>query len=519
MKLNLKLIIGAVLSFLTVTNVQAGKDPRPNILLITVDDMNWNSVGVYGQELDNITPNIDKLAAEGKRFQYAYVQSPNCSPSRGVIQTGKYPHSSGMRGFYYVDYKDMTLQSVLSDHGYFTAVLNKATDTSLSPKMENAWDFKGKFKKDGKRNPLNYSSTFEEILKASDNSGKPFYCVVNIADPHKLFYNDPGTKKEGYVDPTPSKLYKNSEVTIPDFLPNHPKIKQEVTNYYNSVKRADDCMGAVMSVLEEKGKKENTIVIFLSDHGMALPFAKSSCYENGVRTPFIVSWPGNIKANSVVKDQLVSAVDVMPTLLEILGIDEPDYLQGRSFKTILDGKKDKGRSEYVFTEFNENAGGIARPIRGVLSSKYNYVFNPWSTGEIEFVSAAMYHTSYKVMANILSKNDPAVKERVNYLKYRRVEEFYDLEKDPDALHNLIDDPQYQEEINKMRNALEGWMKETGDYTLFAFQNRNNNDALKSFMKEEEAQAKQRATTLKWKRYKNSEGPTKKRTKLYTISSK
>lgn len=494
------------------------KNPTPNILLVTVDDMNWNSVGAYGCTLNNITPNIDQLAQAGKVFNYAYVQSPNCSPSRGVIQSGMYPHSSGMRGFYYVDFKHKSLPEVLADNGYFTAVINKATDTSLSPKMLESWDLNKKFKSSDKRNAQKYEETFNEVLNTVKKEQKPFYCVINIADPHKLFFNDPGTKKESYVDPLPSYIYEKKEIVIPPFLPQHPKVKQEVTNYYNSVKRADDCFGAVMKVLDEQKMRDNTLIIFLSDHGMALPFAKTSLYQNGVRTPWIMSWKGKIKEDSKEEDYLVSAVDLMPTILDILNIKEGQHLQGQSFKKVLEENKSAKSDKYVVVEYNENAGGIPRPMRGVINQKYNYVFNPWATGKYTFKSAAQSHTSYKVMKK-MSETDPAIKARYDYLNKRTLEEFYDLEKDPEALNNLIDDPAYQDVIKEMQAELMAWMEKTDDYLLEAFENKSNVEFLNKVMAKEIKDANQRAATLKWKRFKNSAGGTGKHTALYKMPSK
>lgn len=491
---------------------------KPNILLVTVDDMNWNSVGVYGCELNNITPNIDQLAKAGKKFNYAYVQSPNCSPSRGAIQSGMYPHSSGMRGFYYVDFKHQSLPEVLSKNGYYTAVINKATDTSLSPKMIDNWDFNKKFQGDEKRNHINYNQSFNELMLKVKKENKPFYCVVNIADPHKLFFNDPGTKKDNYTDPKPSSLYTKQDISIPPFLPIHPKVKQEMTNYYNSVKRADDCFGAIMTSLKENNMDENILVIFLSDHGMALPYAKSSCYQNGVKTPWIMSWAGKITPNSIENEHMVSAVDIMPTILDIIGIEKGDHLQGSSFKPLLEDKKLPKRKEYVFVEFNENAGGTPRPIRGVFSKKYNYIFNVWATGDYTFKSAAQSHTSYKVMKK-MSETNEEVKSRFDYLNYRTIEELYDVENDPNSLHNLINDPNYKDVIKELQSEMLGWMINTDDYLLKAFQNKENKKTLNKVMEFEIREASKRAASLKWKRYKNSAGGTGKNTQLYPMPSK
>lgn len=502
-----------LITVLICHSAYAKKSPKPNILFITVDDMNWNSLGVYGCKVPNISPNIDKLAKGGLRFEKAYVQAPNCSPSRGVFQSGQYPHTSGMRGFFFVDKNDATLPEILRQNGYFTGVINKATDTSFSKDYSKYWNFNKKFTGKTKRLATAYKEGMREFLAAQAKADKPFYCVVNIADPHKLFFNDPGTKKEGVVDPAPSYIYKPKDVEVPAFLPKHPNIRKEMTNYYNSVKRADDCFAAVMAELKKSGKEENTLIVFISDHGMALPYAKSSVYENGVRTPWIMKWGNKIKP-SVDKEHLVSAIDFMPTILDAVNIKQPKFMQGQSILPIVNGKKQADR-DMVFVEFNENAGGTPRPIRGIHTKKFNYVFNSWATGKYEFKSAAQSHTSYKVMKK-LSKTDADVKKRFDYLNFRAVEELYDLENDPDALHNLINDPKYADEVKAMRKAMEKWMKETNDYLLPAFLAKDNKAKLNELMEIEEEKGRQRAETLQWKRYKNIAGGTGKNKALFVV---
>ncbi|MBB6462629.1 sulfatase family protein [Flammeovirga kamogawensis] len=515
----MKSIYNSLLLFVFLTasiNTFADKKPseKLNILFITVDDMNWDSPGIYGNKIKSISPNIDGLAEGGIRFQHAYVQSPNCSPSRGVFQSGLYPHTSGMRGFYFVDLPHETLPQILLKEGYYTGVINKAIDSSFSPDFDDTWNYYDKIDGKEKRIPSTYYKHMNKFFSEAKKNKKPFYGVVNIADPHKLFYNDPGTQKEGYVNHPPSIIYKKNEVEIPEFLPNHPKIQQEITNYYNSVKRADDCLGAVLASLKNAGAEKNTIVIFVSDHGMALPFAKSSCYQNGVKTPWIIKWPGKIKQNTVEKEMMISAVDFMPTVLDILSINKPEHLQGISFLPTLEGKKQK-QTELVFTEFNENAGGTPRPIRGIHSKKYNYVFNSWATGDLIFKSAAQSHASYKTMKQ-MAQTDIDVKRRFDYLNHRAVEELYDLEKDPNALNNLIDDPKYADIVRQMRGEMQNWMENTDDYLLTAFLAKEDKAKLAELMAKEEKEAYFRASSLKWKRHKNTSGKTKGHTKLYIV---
>ena len=483
---------------------------QPNILLITLDDMNWDSVGAYGNILSEISPHMDGLAKEGVLFQKAYVVTSNCSPSRCAMQSGLYPHQTGVRGFYYVEPEHKTLPEILKGNNYQTGIINKAPDTSLSPDLERYWDVTLGFNGTTKRSAVAYSKQMSAFLSKVEE--KPFYCVVNVADPHKPFFNDAIAKKKGYDKFKPSKFYDKSSVEIPDFLPENPKIRQEITNYYNSVKRGDDCVGAVLNILQSSKYEANTIVILISDHGMPLPYAKSSVYENGVRVPLIVKWPNKVKTGIVNTIDLVSAIDIAPSILEMANVKVPNYLEGKSFVNHLN-TGNGSLHDYIFAQFDENAGGTPRPSRTVINNKYGYIFNPWATGEFEFKSAASSHTSYKAM-KALANQDTEIKKRFDTWLYRSVEELYDYDKDPDALHNLIEDPAYKEVVNVLRRAMLEQMKKTADYTLSAFVNKDDKDYLNKWMKKEMQEANQRAKSIQWKRSKNSNGPTENNNQLY-----
>ncbi|PTX61743.1 N-sulfoglucosamine sulfohydrolase [Kordia periserrulae] len=497
------------------TETAKKEQSQPNILLITLDDMNWNSPAIHGGDIPNITPHIDKLATSGVMFQNAYVQAPNCSPSRVVIQTGLYPHQSGMRGFFFVENTINTLSVLLKENGYYTGVLNKKSDTSIHPDYDAFWDTHSSFTGDKKRCATVYGDEFEGFLKNARQTNKPYYCVLNIADPHKPFFNDDISKKQGFDNCPPSTIYGLNEVTVPEFLPETPKIKQQILNYYNSVKRGDDCVGEVLKVLKTNKDFDNTIVILLSDHGMPFPYAKSTVYQNGLKTPLIVSWPKQLKP-FVNKNSLVSAIDIAPTLLDITGISKPSEMTGNSFLRALKTDEENKESTYVFGQYDENAGGIPRPSRTAISKRYGYIFNPWATGEYKFISASTHQLTYKQMKK-LATTDEAVKKRFNFWLYRSVEEFYDYEKDPNALHNLINHPDYKEIIEIHRTALQQHMMQTNDYTLAAFNEKENVSFLNNWMKSEVEAATIRSKTIKWKRGKNHLGSTKNNSKLFNVA--
>tara|TARA_B100002019_G_scaffold125566_1_gene108205 strand:+ start:1234 stop:2775 length:1542 start_codon:yes stop_codon:yes gene_type:complete len=505
------LLLG-ILGFIVYSLSAEESSSRPNILFITMDDMNYDSINSYGSEIENISPNIDSLAEGGFRFTHAYNQTSSCVPSRITYLTGLYPHNSGILSFYNLGTKIDYLPSLLRESGYYTACVNKPRDSSPTDNYNAYWDYHMIMKGAPKRNAYNYAEHFEKTLKAAKAKEKPFFCVVNIADPHKPFFNDPSGIKQGFDAYAPSKIYTTEEVSIPKFLPEHPKIREQMRNYYNSVKRGDDCVGAILETLEKSGLSDNTVIVFVSDHGMPLPYAKSSLYPDGLRTPWIMKWPGKIQAGGKDSEHLVSAIDFMPTILDIAGLPKPETLPGRSTLPLINGEKDPNRKT-VFAEFNDNAGGLAFPMRAVHTKDFLYIFNAWGTNENKFVSAATWHRSEGVIKG-MAKNNPAVAKRYDFLIHRCVEEFYDLRTDPHALNNLIDASSQQERIDTFRQELKTWMIEHDDYLIDAFAVREDKTKLQKIYKKLDAESLKRAETLQWKRYKNRAGGTGKNSKLY-----
>jgi N-sulfoglucosamine sulfohydrolase len=417
-----------------------------------------------------------------------------------------------MRGFFNVKADFKTLPELLRENDYVTGVLNKPRDSSLTDDYDKYWDYHKILLNHEKRTASNYSRNADEFFQFATDAGKPFYLVVNIADPHKPFFADPKAEQPEFDKAPPSKVYSPGEVIIPGFLPNHPAIRKEMCNYYSSVKRGDDCVGAVLRSFHNSGLTNNTVIMFVSDHGMPLPYAKSSLYPDGVRTPWIVAWPGVAKPGSLDREHIISAVDFMPTILELAKVPAPDGLEGRSFATILSGKHSTDRDR-VFTEFNESAGGVPFPMRAVHSKDHVYVFNAWGSGNHDFVCAANWYSAYNIIKKLAS-TDAAVKERFDHLNHRVVEELYDTRTDPHALTNRIADPAYAEVADSLRREMERWMRDTDDYLLPAFLARADEDELDRFMEQEDAAALKRASTLQWKRWKNRSGSTENRTALF-----
>ncbi len=482
---------------------------QPNILLLTVDDMSCDSVGVFGSKLANTTPNMDKLASQSLRFAHAHVTVGNCMPCRNVMLSGLYSHNNKVEGFYQV--KDPGwphLVDLMKRVGYFTGIRGKVSHSA--PYQPYAWDADLDTLPDGSKghikDPKSYGiSTTDGIAKAKA-AGKPFCLVVNISDPHKPFWSK---AKGGGKDPyTPSRIFKASEVPIPGFLFDDPQVREELALYYSSVRRADDCVGQVLAALKASGEADNTVVMFMSDHGMPLPFAKTQLYHHSTHTPWMVRWPGVTKAGSVDKEHMISAVDFLPTILDITGAPHPKRLDGRSYLPLLKGGTQEGR-DHVIKEYNENAGRSRDPMRGVQTKKYLYLFNPWSNGERVFATATTGTVTYRRMVDLASSSK-SLSARLDLYKHRVPEELYDVTKDPDCLVNLINQPKHQAELKELRAKLDAWMVRSKDPMLEAFRKRENAGFVEAYVQklEKESSArrgnkpKRKTGLIKWTLPKN-----------------
>ncbi|NBQ58591.1 MAG: heparan N-sulfatase, partial [Opitutaceae bacterium] len=299
---------------------------------------------------------------------------------------------------------------------------------------------------------------------------------LNISDPHKPFYNEDGQPEVN----KPSRVYKPAEITVPGFLPDDPKIREELALYYSTVRRGDDSLGAIFRALQESGEDARTLIIFLSDHGMPLPFAKTQLYFQSTRTPLMVRWPGVTKPATVDDRHLVSAVDLLPTLLEIISVPAPAGFDGRSFAPVLRGETQAGR-DFIVAEYNENFEGHRHPMRSIITRDYGYIFNPWSNGTRVMTTATKGTATYRRIV-ALAKTDPAVAARLDLFEHRVPEELFNYATDPDALQNLVADPAHRAPRDTLIAKLDAWMVQTRDPMISVFRARHDLAAREAYMK-------------------------------------
>ncbi|MCK6474263.1 MAG: sulfatase [Planctomycetes bacterium] len=445
---------------------RAGGD-RPNILLITADDLNWDCTGYNGCPLPGVTPHLDKLASEGMRFERMHVTSPVCQPSRQTLLTGLYPHNNGGRGFLPIKKGVKTLPALLRKAGYRNYVLSKVDH--MAPEKAFAWD-KTVDTDDLRhgRDPKRYYEKVRDCIKDARGDKKPFFIVANSNDPHRPFAGSEDEERKIGKNrfPDPPKTFRAADVPVPGFLPDVPNVRKEVAQYLGSVSRLDATAGQVLKALKESGQDANTIVIFLSDHGMPFPFAKTTCYRAGTRTPMLVRWPDRIKPGSTDAEHFISGIDFMPTLLEAAGLPVPEDLDGRSFLPVLGGEKQADRT-WAMTVVEKTSRQEPFPTRAIQDARYAYLFNSWPDGKTKFLNESMSGLTFKAMEKA-AETDEQLAARVKHFRYREVEEFYDLESDPHSLKNLFGDPKHDAEIKRLKTTLRQEMERSKDPELSAF---------------------------------------------------
>lgn len=458
-----------------------------NVLFFTADDMNHDSTAVFGGPIKDLTPNVDRLAAEGLRFEHAYSTVAVCQPVRQIMQTGLYPHRNGSMGFFPIKPDVRTLNEQMRDAGYLIARYGKGLH--LQPSEKFCVDVEDDTIS---RHPSKLAEVTRQIIRSAREQGRPFFHNVHCYDPHRPFIGINGPADLAGGEP-PSRWIKPEEITeVPCFLEDLPEIRRELAAYYTNVRRMDDALGAVLAVLKEEGMADNTLVVFYGgDHGMSFPFAKSNNYENSSRGALIVRWPGVTKPGAVDRDHMVSTLDFTPTFLEALKLPAIPKIDGRSFLPALQGEKMKGW-DCVFTFYNAAFGNNWLPMRCIRTRERSYIWNAWSNGKKTYQTENMAGLTWKAMLAAAETN-PAIKARTELNSFRVPEEFYDLTTDRCERANLIADPKHQFEIESMRQQLLTLMRVTSDPFAEAFANRDNKDLVPAVLEKlrEEYQGKKR----------------------------
>jgi arylsulfatase A-like enzyme len=414
---------------------------KPNVVLFISHDTGA-SASCEGGSID--TPNLDRVAKNGVRFTNHFSTAPQCTPSRGCLITGKYPHSNGLMGLtnygWNLPEHNQTIPKILSQIGYSTHLIGlqheHAKAESLGyEEISDRMDF-----------PYIASEVIpkaEEFLqRMSDKKQSPFYTSIGVFDTHRPF---PFLEEEEYAGP------------IPDYIPDHPASRRDFGRFLLSLKNLDNAVGRVLTCLEETGLVENTLFLFTVDHGPAFPRTKCTMYDPALKTTLLMQWRGHIRKNQTV-NSLISNVDILPTLFDLLEIPISSEVQGQSFAPLLfEDDAEATMRSHVFSEMTHHDIGY-NPMRAIRTDQYKYIRN--------FISLPfLFEVPNDVIQSDSMKGFLEVFGEDKYNKPRPEEELYDLKADPLEHMNLAADSEFFDIKERLRKLLEWWMQSTKDPIL------------------------------------------------------
>jgi arylsulfatase A-like enzyme len=412
----------------------------PNIVLVHCHDLGRH-LGCHGRGVE--TPHIDALARDGVRFDRQFCTAPQCSPSRGSLLTGTHPQRHGLLGLSHLgwdlDPDRPTLPELLSAAGYTTQHVGMRED---HPPGKLGFEAR----EESSTRARDVADLFADLLPGLAEDS-PFLASLGFSEPHRPYEVD-------YVDEY--DYYHPENVDVPPYLPDSRGVREDVAALNALVTATvDRAVGRIRESIERAGVAEETVVVFTTDHGLALPRAKGAPYDPGIEAALIVSGPGF--EEGAVRDELLSNVDVMPTLLACAGVEAPADLDGRSFLPLLEGE-DYDSRERVFASMTWHDG--YNPMRVVRSERYKYVRSFADLPRV-FLPGDVFR----------SPSGRELREQY-YTENRPAEELYDLRDDPEETENLLPDRRVFEErpagnppLDRFRGELRAWMESVGDPLL------------------------------------------------------
>ncbi|MFP4502977.1 MAG: sulfatase [Candidatus Hydrogenedentota bacterium] len=416
---------------------------KRNVLLYVVDDQGRDDAGCYGNPVID-TPGLDRLAENGVRFNNAYCSSPSCSASRSCILTGMHNHATGQYGHmhsynHFVSFDNLvSLPKRLGGHGYRTISAGKY---HVAPKEVYPFDTFVP----GAKTPADLAENCRKHIAA--DSDQPFFLYFCTTEPHRPFKH----QTEDEVDP--------AAVIVPPYLPDTQACRKELALYYASVRQADRGLERLLDMLDETGHWEDTLVIYISDNGIAFPGAKTCVYEPGVNLPCVVRDPRNTRTG-VATGAFSSWADIAPSICDWAGISvEPGAMHGRSFLDVLDDETPTGwDTVYGSHTFHEIT--MYYPMRWLREDNWKLIWN--IAHDLPFPFASDLYAS-KTWQDVLDQNREMYGPRpVEKYLHRDEFELYDLASDPNEVENLAEHPDHAETVTRLKKKLREFQQNTGD---------------------------------------------------------
>ena len=416
-------------------------DNRPNILWISTEDHN-PIIGAYGDEFAH-TPNLDRMADEGIVYQNAFVSSPICAPARSAIITGMHATSLGtqnLRSSIEIPEFIKTLPELMREHGYYTSN-NQKTDYNFDP--SGRWD----------------ESSNQAHWRNRKSDVQPFFSVFNLMDSHESRTN---RYDQELFEPLDERRNPD-EVVLPPFFPDTKEMRKLWARQYDLVSLIDFQTQEILNQLKEDGLHEDTIVFFWSDHGHGLPRYKRWLYTTGLEVALIVYVPPKFRHLAGLPPgsettELITFIDLAPTVLNLAGIETPDFMEGQAF---LGTNRDEPRSHFI--AHRDRADDVYDMARAVRTEQYMYIRNYMP--HLPYIQEALIFGDEKrsyLELHRVRANEGLPKHGEAMFRPRPIEELYDVEVDPYELNNLAGDPAYGFVLEEMRSRLNEWILETRD---------------------------------------------------------
>ncbi len=409
---------------------------RPNVILFIADDVSDEDLGCYGHPTVK-TPNIDHLAGGGLRFTNAYLTTSSCSPSRCSLITGRYPHNTGAPELHTrLPDEQIRFPELLRQAGYHTALSGK---NHMFGNKDRAFDVISRGKGPGRE------EDWVQLVRERPKD-QPFFFWFASTDAHRGWQQD---------DSAPT--YSAKDAVVPPYLVDGETTRRDLADYYHEVSRFDRYIGDVVAELKAQDVLEETLIIVMADNGRPFPRCKTRLYNDGIRTPFVLHYPAQIKTPAVC-GSLISSIDVAATILDVTGTPQAKTVQGVSL-TPLFGDPSAVVRDVVFAEHNWHV--YKSHERMVRVGDLLYIKNNFPYQQNLCVEAYNFGAGEALwQAHAAGKTTPG--QRLLFANPRRAEELYRVSLDGDQLTNLASDPKFSNQLKMMRRLLQDWTQQTAD---------------------------------------------------------
>jgi len=420
------------------------RNHRPNVVLFITHDTGF-AVSPCGWKTVH-TPACERLAREGVRFNNSFCTAPLCAPSRAALVTGRHPHQNGVMGLTGAQTGGFDLYEgekhaaqLFADAGYESILCGFEHESPHWEKLgfERAISGGGGWFNGG-GDTREHAGHIDDFLEQRDPE-RPFFMQIGSHETHHAWTA---------FDTEPDD---SLGLTLPPAIKDTPEVRREVAEFQGAVRRLDQCLGDILDVLDRRGVADDTLFVFTTDHGIDFPRAKGACYDAGIAAFLFMRYPAGAWSAGAARDELISNVDVLPTLLEACGIDAPTHPAGRSFLPLL-------RTDTASDEPYE-------PRDAVFAGKtYHDTYDPQRcvrTARFKYIRHFAVNIFIDLRLATITRRDQFATD----WRRRTDEELYDLENDPDETHNLADDPACADQLKSMRRRLLHWMRQTSDPLL------------------------------------------------------